>query len=181
MSDGQQHLSAGVTDVPTEARLRPEPAWSTATGHSRLAAVPPSSPDPALDRILVAERVHRYGWSYDERRRDDLGGCFLEDGVWEGSIMGQERVGPFEGREAVVEFLTGFWDIQDDQRRHVFTNVVTQEVTGDTAVAHAYLILLASSDATMTPVTAGPYRFELTRSEGVWLIARLSAGFDAPF
>jgi hypothetical protein len=138
---------------------------------------------PAIDRLLVAERIARYGWAYDERDREGLGDCFTEDGVWEGQIMGTDPVGPFEGRAAIVEFLTGFWDEQDDQRRHVFTNVVVDEVGPHTATAHAYLILLGSSDAAMRPLTAGPYRLHLARDphDDVWRMTRLAAGFDAPY
>jgi hypothetical protein len=131
---------------------------------------------------MIGERVHRYGWGYDERDPGQLADCFTADGVWEGSIMGADQVGPFVGRDAVVAFLAGFWDVQTDQRRHIFTNVVVDDLTGTTATAHAYLLLTASSDATMTPVTNGPYRLEMRKEEGgVWRIARLTAGFDAPF
>ena len=30
----------------------------------------------------IAERIARYGWSYDERDRDGLADCFTSDGVW---------------------------------------------------------------------------------------------------
>jgi hypothetical protein len=163
--------------------LRPAPAWARQGGHTDLAAaVPAATAGSAIDRILVAERIARYGWCYDERDRAGLGGCFTEDGVWEGQIMGNEPVGPFRGRAAVVEFLTDFWAEQDDQRRHVFTNVVVDSIDGDHATAQAYLQLLASSEARTHTETAGPYRFEIARGEDdVWRLARLQAGFDAPF
>jgi ketosteroid isomerase-like protein len=145
------------------------------------ALVADSDPQRAADRVMIAERVHRYGWGYDERDRGLLADCFTADGVWEGSVMGAEQVGPFEGRDAVVAFLTEFWTVQTDQRRHIFTNVVVDDLTGDAAVAHAYLLLTASSDATMTPVTNGPYRLIMRKEQGIWRIARLVAGFDAPF
>jgi hypothetical protein len=163
--------------------LRPAPAWARLGGHTDLAAaVPAGSAGSAVDRILIAERIARYGWCYDERDRAGLGECFTEDGVWEGLIMGTDRVGPFPGREAIVEFLTGFWDEQDDQRRHVFTNVVVDTLDGDRATAQAYLQLLSSREAATHTETAGPYWFEIARgSDDVWRLARLAAGFDAPF
>jgi hypothetical protein len=138
-------------------------------------------PARAADRVMIAERVHRYGWGYDERDRELLADCFTEDGVWEGSVMGGEAVGPFTGRDAVVEFLVGFWAIQTDQRRHIFTNVVVDELGPSEAVAHAYLLLTASTGGAMQPVTNGPYRLHLRKESGNWRIARLVAGFDAPF
>jgi hypothetical protein len=59
--------------------------------------------------------------------------------------------------------------------------VVIDELTSSTAVAHAYLLLTASAGAAMTPVTAGPYRLIMRREPDSWRIARLVAGFDAPF
>ena len=164
--------------------LRPAPGWARSMGQSAVRPlVSAADAGEALDRLLISERVARYGWAYDERDRAGLEDCFTESGVWEGQIMGADLVGPFEGRQAIVGFLTGFWEEQNDQRRHVFTNVVLDEVGTSAASAHAYLILLGSSDASMKPLTAGPYRFELARgaSDGVWRIAKLHAGFDAPY
>lgn len=166
----------------TAAALQPEPAWARNANHSRVRAVSPREDDnETLDRLLVTERIYRYAWGYDERDAELLGACFTEDGVWEGSIMGTEQVGPFVGRAAVVEFLTGFWVVQEDQRRHIFTNIVIDQLDAGTATAHAYLMLTAASDASMQPQTTGPYRFDLVKVGGVWRMKRLTAGFDAPF
>ena len=159
----------------------PEPGWARTTGHLTVGALEQAEPERAADRLAIAEQVHLYGWGYDERDRDLLGGCFTEDGIWEGTIMGADTVGPFTGRAEVVDFLTGFWDEQTDQRRHIFTNVVVSDVTESSAVVHAYLLLTASTGGVMSPITTGPYRFEMQNDDGVWRIARLAAGFDAPF
>ena len=161
---------------------RPDPGWASTSGHVEIRPLETDS-DPArtADRLAIVERVHRYGWGYDERDRHGLGDCFTDDGTWEGSIMGVDRVGPFVGRAAVVEFLTEFWEVQTDQRRHLFTNVIVNDLTESTAVAHAYLLLTASTDGTMTPVTNGPYRMEMRKDDDGWRISSLLAGFDAPF
>lgn len=159
----------------------PVPGWGRSTGHISVGALEPVDTDSVGHRLAMAERVHLYGWGYDERNRELLADCFTEDGTWEGHIMGTDSVGPFVGREAVVEFLTAFWDEQTDQRRHVFTNVVVSDLTDRTGVAHAYLLLTASTGGEMQPVTVGPYRLEMRVDAGVWRISRLAAGFDAPF
>jgi hypothetical protein len=110
-----------------------------------------------------------------------LGDCFTEGAIWEGSVMGQHPVGPYAGRERIVEWLAEVWGEQRDQRRHIFTNLVTEVLTDESATAHAYLLLTAAGDATLTPVTTGPYRFELSRGVDSWRITRLVGGFDAPF
>ena len=159
----------------------PNPGWARQTGHVTVGDLHGVDASTSADRLAINERVHLYGWGYDERNRDLLAGCFTEDGTWEGSIMGTDGVGPFTGRDAVVEFLSAFWDEQTDQRRHIFTNVVVSDLSDWAAVAHAYLMLTASTGGEMKPVTNGPYRFELRKQDGIWRISRLSAGFDAPF
>jgi hypothetical protein len=162
--------------------LRPAPGWARTCGHVRLQPPVAVEAGPAADRLLVAERIARYGWSYDERDRVGLAECFTPDGVWEGRIMGRDQVGPIPGREAIADFLAEFWRVQSDQRRHLFTNLVVHDLTPARAAAHAYLLLTAAVDGAMTPVTTGPYRFELARdADGVWRITHLVAGFDAPF
>lgn len=165
-----------------DATLKPAPAWGRSAGHTQVKKLAAEPSDAAIDRLLIAERIHRYGWGYDERDREALGDCFTADGVWEALIMGTDPVGPFEGRDAIVDWLMGFWDVQTDQRRHVFTNVVIDDLTDSTATAHAYVVLLASADSTMVPQTAGPYRLSMVKDDdGVWRMSRLVAGFDAPF
>jgi SnoaL-like domain len=163
------------------SRLQPEPGWGRSTGHVRVGRLSHSEADRALDRLEIAERVYRYGWGYDERDRELLGDCFTDDAIWEGNIMGQISVGPFTGRQSIVDWLATFWDEQQDQRRHIFTNLVVQALTEDTATAYAYLLLTAATQGTVTPVTTGPYRFELSRQDDCWRLTRLIAGFDVPF
>ncbi|MEA3214437.1 MAG: hypothetical protein QOJ19_593 [Acidimicrobiia bacterium] len=161
---------------------RPEPGWAAKIGHVRLKPLEADNDGQrAADRVMIAECVHRYGWGYDERQAGLLADCFTADAVWEGVVTGTDQVGPFEGRDAVVAFLTDFWTMQTDQRRHIFTNVIVDGLTTTSAIAHAYLLLTASTGGTMTPITNGPYRLSMRKEDGVWRIERLSAGFDAPF
>jgi SnoaL-like domain len=163
------------------------PGWATASGHVHVRPHDPSGSglpagEEALARLLVAERIARYGWAYDERNREALGDCFTADGVWEGSLMGEETVGPHTGRTAIADFLASFWPQQDDQRRHVFTDVVVDGLDAGAATAHAYLVLTSVARGRASTVSTGPYRFQLVREDvGGWRIARLSAGFDCPF
>lgn len=162
--------------------LLPIPAWSSVHDSSvAREASPRPDADEGVDRSLVIERVHRYGWAYDERQSELLGACFTQNATWEGSIMGRTPVGPFAGRAAIVEFLTGFWAAQGDQRRHIFTNTVIDEISAVSAQVRAYLLLTSARDESMTPVTTGPYRISMVKEAGVWRISRLVGGWDAPF
>jgi hypothetical protein len=169
-----------VSDVITQ---RPEPGWSRKLGLSVVGDAPSGKgADPGHDRVLIMDRVFRYAWGFDERNVELLGQCFTADGVWEGSVMGTEAVGPFTGREAITGFLGEFWPNQVDQRRHVFTNVIIDDYTGTSAQVHAYLLLMSSMEAQTTPVTVGPYRLDLVKeTNGVWRISHLRGGWDSPF
>lgn len=162
---------------------RPVPGWSRALGHSRVG---PGSPnpggDPGVDRVLIMDRIFRYAWGFDERNLEGIGECFTEDGIWEGWIEGTEQVGPFEGRAAIQRFMGDFFPHQQDQRRHVFTNIIIDDFTGASATAHAYLLLMGSTHGETVPVTVGPYRFDLVKGDdATWRLEHLYGGWDSPF
>lgn len=160
----------------------PVPAWST---NAERTAINPETPradsNEALDRALIAERINRYGWAFDERRLDQMTECFTEDAVWEGSVMGIDTYGPFNGRGGIRAFMSDFFPVQTDQRRHQFSNFVIEFTSENHAVAHAYLVLWGSENDHTQPVTAGPYRFALVRQDGVWLLSELHGGWDSHF
>ncbi|MCE0762002.1 nuclear transport factor 2 family protein [Pseudonocardia kujensis] len=162
----------------TNEGLRPRPARARETTWLAAASAAPI----ADDRAAVVERVHRYGWAFDERRADLLAECFTAGGVWEGSVMGTELIGPFRGRQAVTDWLGRFWPTQPDQRRYVLTNALVEELVDDRATVLAYLVLTSASAGVVRMETTGCYRFSLAReADGCWRIAVLRAGFDAPF
>lgn len=158
------------------------PAWAHAAGVLELGdAIRPLDQTALADRALFCERIARYCWSYDERRPNLLGACFTVDGVWEGTVLGQVRVGPFEGREAIVGWLSEFWPHQHDQRRHMLLNTIVEEQSADEAVTLSYLLLMSSTGEAVSMETMGFYRTSYRRLGGTWLISCLTAGFDKPF
>lgn len=162
--------------------LRPAPAWAHATGLLRLRSSQERRRLPALDpRQALQEVIHRYCWSFDERRSDLLRDCFTQDATWQGSVMGETRIGPFVGQEQVQEWLSRFWDHQRDQRRHLILNFMVEELQDDEATALAYLLLTGSSRAESRMETTGFYRLTYRREDDGWRISRLEAGFDSPF
>lgn len=161
----------------------PVPGWSRTLGLSNVGPAPanPGS-DPGVDRVLIMDRIFRYAWSFDERNLEGIGECFTENGVWEGWIEGTEHVGPFNGRAAIMQFMGDFFPHQVDQRRHVFSNILIDDLTATSAQAHAYLLLMGSTAGDTVPVTVGPYRFDLIKDDGgVWRLTHLRGGWDSPF
>ena len=166
--------------------LKPEqpsiPGWAHKAGILDLrSAIAPTEPCQASDRADICERIARYCWAYDERRIDRLRDCFTSDAIWEGSVLGQIPIGPFEGRDSIVNWLSKFWPHQRDQRRHMLLNTIVEEQTDVTATTLSYLLLMASTGEEMSLESMGFYRTTYHRQDLTWRISRLTAGFDKPF
>ncbi|HWI22475.1 MAG TPA: nuclear transport factor 2 family protein [Baekduia sp.] len=163
--------------------LNPVPAWGAANGLIDLRKpVSTSSSEEALDRLLIAETVNRYGMAYDERREDVLSDCFTEDGVFDGSVAGAFEVGPYEGRDAVVQWLKDIWETQADQRRHCVLNLIVDDLAPESATVTAYMVLTGAENGAARLITTGFYRLNMAKEDdGIWRIAHFSAGFDAAF
>jgi SnoaL-like domain len=168
--------------VGADAPIPSLPAWGHGAGLLALRdSTAPSDIAETADRLLIIERVHRYCWAYDERRRERLADCFTEDAIWEGSVLGQVAVGPFRGRTKIIEWLCGFWPYQHDQRRHMILNTIVEEQTKSQARTLSYLLLASSNAKSISIETMGFYRVAYRRSGAAWQIEHLAAGFDAPF
>jgi hypothetical protein len=157
-------------------------AWAHRVGLLDLgSSVPASERCEASDRAAICERIARYAWAYDERRIEHLGECFTDDAIWEGNVLGQVPIGPFEGREAISDWLSKFWPHQKDQRRHMILNTIVEAQNDGTAVTLSYLMLMASKGDAVSIESMGFYRVAYRRDGPAWRIARLTAGFDKPF
>jgi len=158
------------------------PGWAHKAGILDLGSpVAPAVQCEASDRADFCERIARYCWAYDERRIDRLRDCFTPDAIWEGTVLGQVSIGPFEGRDAIVDWLSKFWPHQRDQRRHMLLNTIVEEQTAVTATTLSYLLLMASTGEAVSVESMGFYRTTFCRQDLAWRISRLTAGFDKPF
>ena len=139
------------------------------------------SKEMLADRILIAERMHRYGWAFDERQEEALSECFTESATWQASIMGTSTIGPFKGKSEIINFMKGFWPNQLDQRRHNITTVIVESQSEKAANVMAYLVLMSASAQGLKPVTTGFYKVEMVKSDGTWKIQTLLVGFDLSY
>lgn len=170
---------AGHSSAPPQTQL---PAWGHASGTLLLQGGEVSdSLQSVANRIKITERIARYCWAYDERRVELLADCFTEDAVWEGNVLGHIPIGPFQGRDRLIKWLTGFWPYQHDQRRHMLLNTIVENLTADTALTLSYMLLMSSNAREVSVETSGFYRVTYRRDAENWRIDRLTGGFDAPF
>lgn len=168
-----QHVDAVPASCP--------PAWGHQTGALSLGTVSAVSYSltEIADRQFIAESAYRYVLAYDERRLDVLTDVFTADVTFAFSVSGG-GYGQYEGRDAVIGWLSDIMEGQFDQRRHVVSNFIVEELNADRAVITLYLSLFASDTETRV-VTTGFYRMELLQSDGKWRISFVYDGLDRPF
>ncbi|GAB91304.1 nuclear transport factor 2 family protein [Gordonia rhizosphera] len=158
------------------------PAWGRRNGFIDVGTSASGLSDREVsDRLVILDVVNRYGWSYDERDLDSLERTFTADAVFDGSVAGSVDVGPYEGREAIIEWLKGHMAAQQEQRRHTILNPIFVSQTESTATVNCYLVLTAVADGVARLVTTGFYRFDLVNDDGAWSVRHVFGGFDAAF
>jgi len=120
------------------------------------------------DREAIRELDARYCRYLDEGQWDRLGGCFTEDGVFDG-------LSRIEGRTAVRDFfaglavggLTALW-------HHVSNHEI--DIEGDTATVRSLLWQPCVVNG-VAQVSAGRYRDRLVRTGQGWLIQEKQVRF----
>jgi ketosteroid isomerase-like protein len=166
----------------TEA-LNPRPSWASADriitlqGPDRAAR-----PDQASGKVLAAETLYRFGFAYDEQDAAALADCFTPDATLTATTAGTRSFGTHTGREAVLGWLTAYWGKTRDQRRHIITNPMVDDLTTTSATVTAMLLVTAAEDGALRPVTAGVYRAVVRKNaDQAWRISQFTLGFDASF
>lgn len=132
-------------------------------------------------RLDILETLNRYAWGYDTRDLELMGGTFARTGTFDIKLEGQPGWGPYEGRQAIVEWLAEVMAGQSDQRRHCVTNVIFRELGASSAVVDSYLLLTAVENDALRVVCTGTYRDEMVKDGDAWLIAHKTLQLDNPF
>ena len=132
------------------------------------------------DRLAIAELLNRMGYYYDENHLDDLAASFTGDAVMSMQIGGGDLVGPFEGRDNIMELYRGAKSTQTDVRRHVISNIFF-DTTGDTLSVTSYLTLFATENTETKLLTTGVYRDQVVPIEGEWKISRRHIDLDSAY
>lgn len=127
------------------------------------------------DYAQICDLFARYATAVDSRDHAMLRDVLADDARLTRSIAGGPTVGPFEPRDAVVDFISGTTAKQHGQRRHVMTNV---SVDGDTA--HAVVSLFETIDGQISVRTTGTYRVTVVEQRGRVRLSHISINLDQP-
>jgi hypothetical protein len=128
----------------------------------------------------IKNTLAKWTVGYDERSVPMMADCFTQDAVMSLDI-GEMKMGPFDGHAEVMKHFTDHHEIQTDQRRHVTTNVVVEDVTDATARSVSYLSLWVTEDNAVRLQAAGVYRDEWTNAEGPWRIRHRHLTLDVHY
>ena len=134
----------------------------------------------AEDRLAISEVLNRMGYYYDEGHLDEPGACFTDDAIMSMQIAGGDMVGPFEGRDNIMELYRGAKSTQTDVRRHDITNILF-DASGDTLAVTPYLTLFATENAETKLLTTGVYRDQVAQVNGEWKIVRRHIDLDSAY
>lgn len=129
----------------------------------------------------IENLLNRYALAYDENDMGEMAACFTEDAVLTMRVQDGDLVGPFEGRDEIVRLMKDSLASQNDQRRHVTTNMVVRESDATAAKVVSYLTLIAAQDGTSRLLSTARYDDELARVDGGWRFSRRHVALDLPY
>lgn len=132
------------------------------------------------DKQAVTELLNQAGVAYDTGDMDFLSKMFVEDGVFELIISGNDPM-VFEGRETINGLFSGSMEEQSDQRRHVVTNIYFRNETDTSVTTVSYLTLISVADGTLTVISSGVYTDDVVLVGGEWKLKKRHLLLDLPY
>jgi hypothetical protein len=141
-----------------------------------------------IGRVTTEERVmadfgaivtlfSRYAAANDWPDQELLESTFTEDATFELHIAGADSIGPFNGRQAIVDFFMPILNGQTDTRKHVISNY---DVQGEARV-NAYLTLIVTDNGETVLKSAGLYETEIVDGESGPRFRAMTLSLDSGF
>ena len=132
------------------------------------------------DHEAVYQLYARYAAGMDSRQFALTRETFASNARFSLNIKGTEAMPPIDGKQEISEFIETTTREQNDQRRHVISNVRTSQ-EGGTEVAHAYLSLFVTTDDGLTVQCTGQYRSEIVEEDGELRFGHMQLDLDGQF
>lgn len=160
----------------------PPQAWAHRQGKVTMKTLQSAdwSPEALSARAQIAEAFYRFGIGHDECRADVAGSCFTDDVVYEVARGSAQAFTTFTGRATVEERLTAIFDEMADQRRHIISNVLVEELdlVAGTAQALAFGAVTVAADGLVLGASVF-YTADLRRdTDGCWRFSYFFIGMD---
>jgi len=133
------------------------------------------------DKLAIHELLSRAAYAFDERQLDVLEQCFTEDASMLVDITGVGEVGPFEGREAIMQLMSDTLAAQTDVRRHVISNFFFESEKKKAGRVVSSLVVFSVENGDINVIISGIYRDDVVRKNGGWRIKHRRLDLDLPF
>ncbi|CAN5397677.1 hypothetical protein BH09ACT12_BH09ACT12_14830 [soil metagenome] len=160
----------------------PPQAWAHRQGKVSMKTLQPAdwSHEALAARAQIAEAFFRFGIGHDECRADVAASCFTEEVIYEVARGSAEAFTTFEGRATVEERLSAIFSEMADQRRHIISNVLVEELdlVAGTASALAFGAVTVAADGLSIGASV-IYTTQLRRdNDGCWRFSYFFIGMD---
>ena len=133
------------------------------------------------NKLAIHELLSRAAYSFDERKLDVLEQCFTTDATMLITITGSGEVGPFEGREAIMQLMSDTLAAQTDVRRHVISNFFFEAEGKKAATVVSSLVVSSVENGEINVIISGIYRDDVVKADGDWQILHRRVDLDIPF
>jgi hypothetical protein len=97
------------------------------------------------------------------------------------NITGSGEVGPFEGREAIMQLMSDTLAAQTDVRRHVISNFFFEAERKKAATIVSSLVVSSVENGVINVIISGIYRDDVVKDDGEWRISHRHLNLDIPF
>jgi hypothetical protein len=131
-------------------------------------------------KLAIHELLGRAAYAYDERDMAMLESSFARAATMSMRIAGGDLIGPFEGRDAIMQLMHNSMAEQTDVRRHVISNIFFEEESGQPVVV-SNLTLVATENGKAALLAAGVYRDTLVEEAGSWRILKRHVELDSSY
>jgi ketosteroid isomerase-like protein len=161
---------------------RPQQAWAHRQGKLQMRPLQPADwTSEALSvRCQVTDAFYRFGMAWDEIQIDALCSCFTEDAVFESSEGSATAFLSLNGHDEMRAELGARMEYQSDQRRHIMSNILVEELdlARGTATALAQCVVTATGDDLVLAASV-IYTANLRREDdGCWRFSYFFVGMD---
>jgi 3-phenylpropionate/cinnamic acid dioxygenase small subunit len=131
-------------------------------------------------KMAIHELLSRAAYAYDVRDLEMLEASFSNDASFSMRIAGGDMVGPFEGRDAIMDLMTGSMNEQTDVRRHVISNIFFDGKSSEITVV-SNLTLIATENGESKLLTTGVYYDTVKEEGGSWCVSQRHIDLDKAY
>ena len=133
------------------------------------------------DKLAIHELLSRAAYSIDQRKLEVFRQCFTDDASMLINISGSGEVGPFEGRESIMQLVSDTWAVHTDVRRHVISNFFFEVEGKKAATVVSSLVVSSVENGEINVIISGIYRDDVVKADCTWQISHRHLGLDIPF